>query len=107
MPSAQRWRTGASATVSGYPRGTKIGVDVGLARVGVASSPPHGLLATPVRTLKRDVKKNSDIQVLVREASERGTVEFFVGLPQSMKGTETASTAMARCYAQALAQALE
>ncbi|MFZ3416743.1 Holliday junction resolvase RuvX [Arthrobacter sp. 3Tela_A] len=65
------------------------------------------MLATPVRTLKRDAKKNSDIQVLVKEAAERGTVEFFVGLPQSMKGTETASTEMARSYAQTLAQALE
>ena len=107
MPSAQRWRTGASTKVSGYPRGTKLGVDVGLARVGVASCDPDGLLATPVRTLKRDAKKNSDIQVLVKEAAERGTVEFFVGLPQSMKGTETASTEMARSYAQTLAQALE
>ncbi|WP_312181479.1 Holliday junction resolvase RuvX, partial [Arthrobacter sp.] len=67
---------------------------------------PDALLATPVRTLKRDAKKNSDIQVLVREATERGTVQVFVGLPQSMRGTETASTEMARGYAQALAEAL-
>ena len=92
--------------MSGYPRGTKLGVDVGLARVGVASCDPDGLLATPVRTLKRDAKKNSDISVLVREAAERGTVEVFVGLPQSLKGTETSSTVMARDYAAVLAEAL-
>ena len=93
--------------MSDYPRGPKLGVDVGLARVGVASCDPDALLATPVRTLKRDAKKNSDIAVLVREASERGVVQVFVGLPQSMRGTETASTAMARDYAQALAEALD
>lgn len=33
------------------------GVDVGLARVGVAVSDPSGILATPVMTLRRDLKK--------------------------------------------------
>lgn len=92
--------------MSAYPRGRKLGVDVGLARVGVASCDPDGVLATPVRTLKRDAKKNSDVRVLVREAAEQEAVQVFVGLPQSMRGTETASTQMAREYAKVLAEAL-
>lgn len=90
-------------TASAYPRGIKLGVDVGLARVGLAVCDPGGMLATPVRTLKRDARKNSDIRVLVREAAERDAVEIFVGLPRSLSGNETASTAMAREYAEALA----
>ena len=35
-------------------RGVRIGVDVGTVRVGLASSDPDGILATPVRTLDRD-----------------------------------------------------
>ena len=91
---------------SAVPGGVKLGVDVGLVRVGLAASDPDGVLAMPVRTLKRDAKKNSDIRVVVREAAERGAVQVFVGLPRSMRGGETASTQMARDYAQALAQAL-
>ncbi|GAA3285971.1 Holliday junction resolvase RuvX [Arthrobacter citreus] len=90
-----------------YPRGVKLGVDVGLVRVGLAVSDPDGMLAMPVKTLKRDAKKNSDIRVLVREAADRSAVQIFVGLPRSMRGTETASTQMARDYAQLLAEELE
>jgi len=85
-----------------YPAGVKIGVDVGMARVGVASSDPHGMLATPVRTLRRDPKKNSDIRMLVREILERTAVQVFVGLPRSLGGGETASAQMAREYAALL-----
>ena len=90
-----------------YPRGVKLGVDVGLARVGLAVSDPDGMLAMPVRTLKRDAKKNSDIKVLAREAADRSAVQVFVGLPRSMRGTETASTQMARDYAALLLAELE
>ncbi|MFL4474189.1 Holliday junction resolvase RuvX [Paeniglutamicibacter sp. MACA_103] len=83
-----------------------LGVDVGMARVGVAASDRDGVLATPVKTLKRDVKKSSDISVLVKLAAEREAAQIFVGLPRSMSGGETASTTMARDYARDLANAL-
>lgn len=83
-----------------------LGVDVGMARVGVAASDRDGMLATPVKTLKRDVKKSSDISVLVKLAAEREAAQIFVGLPRSMSGGETASTTMARDYARDLANAL-
>lgn len=83
-----------------------LGVDVGMARVGVAASDPDGMLATPVKTLKRDAKKNSDISVLVKLSAEREVRQVFVGLPRSLSGGETASTAMARDYADELANAL-
>lgn len=95
-----------STEQSGYPAGVKLGVDVGLVRVGLASCDNGGVLATPISTLKRDPKKNSDVSVIVREAAERGAVEIFVGLPRTLRGTESASAAMARDYAALLAQRL-
>ncbi len=91
----------------GYPAGPKLGVDVGRVRVGLAGSDRDGLLATPVRTLSRDAKKNSDVRVLVQEARDRGAVEVFVGLPKNLSGRESESAEMAREYAQLLADALE
>jgi putative Holliday junction resolvase len=87
-------------------RGVRLGVDVGMARVGLAGCDPDGILATPIRTLKRDTRKDSDIKVLVREARERGAVQIFVGLPRTMKGGESESTRMARDYAGRLVRAL-
>lgn len=89
-----------------YPRGVKIGVDVGMVRVGVAASDRDGLLATPVRTLNRDTRKNRDLQLLLRNIRELAAVEVFVGLPRNLSGTESASTTMARDYAAALADLL-
>lgn len=91
---------------NGYPEGVKLGVDVGLARVGLASCDAHGVLATPVKTLKRDAKKNSDVRVIVREAQERGAVQIFVGLPKTLRGGESASAQMAREYAAVLVEQL-
>ncbi|MDQ0735043.1 Holliday junction resolvase RuvX [Arthrobacter agilis] len=82
-----------------YPRGPKLGVDVGQVRVGLAGCDRDGLLATPIRTLKRDARKNSDVRILVREAVERGAVQIVVGLPRNLSGREGASAEMARTYA--------
>ncbi|WP_262104668.1 Holliday junction resolvase RuvX [Arthrobacter sp. Marseille-P9274] len=103
------WPTGAKARnvpSAIAPAGSKLGVDVGLARVGLAGSDPAGILATPIRTLKRDAKKNSDIRLVVKEAAERSAVQVFVGLPRTMRGGESSSTQMARDYAEQLAGAL-
>ena len=89
-----------------YPRGVKIGVDVGMVRVGLAASDRDGLLATPVCTLSRDIRKNRDLRLLLRNIQELAAVEVFVGLPRNLSGTESASTAMARDYAAALVDLL-
>ena len=90
-----------------FPQGVKLGVDVGMVRVGLASCDPDGILATPVKTLSRDLKKNSDVKVVVKEAATRGAVQIFVGLPRTMKGEEKSSAEMARSYADILIAALQ
>ncbi len=104
--SSSTGSSGAGSSSPAYPRGVKLGVDVGTVRVGLACCDPDGILATPVRTLKRDTKKNTDVRLIVREARERSAVEIFVGLPRTMSGAERASAEMARSYAVLLVAAL-
>ncbi|WP_237201380.1 Holliday junction resolvase RuvX [Rothia nasimurium] len=83
-----------------------MGVDVGNARVGLALCDPDGILATPLKTLRRDLKKNSDRRVLRKLLEVNEVTEVFVGLPKTMRGGDSPSTHMAREYAQALAEEL-
>ncbi|MGO2534428.1 MAG: Holliday junction resolvase RuvX [Arthrobacter rhombi] len=80
---------------------------MGMARVGVALCDPDGVLATPLKTLKRDLKKHSDVRVLLKLVAEHEAVQVFVGLPRSLRGHETGSTQMAREYAALVAEGLQ
>lgn len=95
-----------AAVPGDYPQGVKLGVDVGTVRVGVAICDRDGILATPLRTLERNVKKNTDVRILAGLAAELSVVEIFVGLPRTLKGEEHASARMATDYAKLLASAL-
>ena len=83
--------------------GVRLGIDVGTARVGVARSDPHGMLATPVETVKRGP---GDIDRIRSIAEEFGPTEIIVGLPIALSGRETASTDDARGFARTLAGSL-
>ena len=89
-----------------YPRGIKLGVDVGTVRVGLAICDPDGILATPFKTVGRDNKKNSDVRAVVKHAAGLPAVQIFVGLPRTMKGEERASAQMAMEYAELLTSEL-
>ncbi len=82
-------------------------MDVGTVRVGVAICDRDAILATPLKTLDRNPKKNSDVRALAALAVDRGAVQIFVGLPRTMKGEEHASARMATEYAQLLADELK
>jgi len=84
--------------------GVRLGVDAGKARVGVAVCDRDGLLATPVATLSRGDRTVGELRELV---SEHAAIEVVVGLPLSMRGDDTASTADARMLADQLAAALD
>lgn len=84
--------------------GVRLGVDVGRVRVGVARSDPHGLLATPVTTLSRGDTLVDSIRQL---AIDHDALEIVVGLPLSLGGGETASTADAREVATAIAESVD
>ena len=81
--------------------GVRLGVDVGKARVGIASSDRDGLLATPVATLARQDADERSFGILVEQY---GPVEIVVGLPLSLSGADTASTTDAREFAAEVAE---
>lgn len=85
--------------MSGFRRGTRIGVDVGRARIGVSRCDPDGMLAVPVETVPRDEHSIERIRAIVAEWEP---LELVVGLPVNMRGEETASTTDARDFAAAL-----
>ncbi|MET9271803.1 Holliday junction resolvase RuvX [Kribbella sp. NPDC003557] len=66
-------------------RGVRIALDIGDARIGVASSDPHGILATPVETVRRGP---GDLDRIAALAAELEAFEIVVGLPRSLSGGE-------------------
>ncbi|MBD0419546.1 Holliday junction resolvase RuvX [Streptomyces sp. TRM S81-3] len=86
-------------------RGRRLAIDVGDARIGVASCDPDGILATPVETVPgRDLPAaHRRLRQLVEEYEP---IEVVVGLPRSLKGGEGPAAAKARGFAQELAKGI-
>ena len=66
-------------------RGVRLALDIGDARIGVASSDPHGILATPVETVHRGP---GDLDRIAALALQLEAFEIVVGLPRSLSGGE-------------------
>ncbi|NJP33838.1 Holliday junction resolvase RuvX [Micromonospora thermarum] len=92
-------------------RGVRLGVDVGQVRVGVARSDPHGVLATPLVTLARDLTAApdavpSDIAELAALVAEHEAVEVVVGLPVTLAGKQGPAAVHVKAYADRLADVI-
>jgi len=74
-------------------RGVRLALDIGDVRIGVASSDPHGILATPVETIRRGI---GDLDRIAALAAELEAVEIVVGLPRSLSGGEGPAAAKIR-----------
>lgn len=83
--------------------GVRLGIDPGDARIGVASSDPSGILATPVETVPRGA---GDLERIAAIAAELGAVLVYVGLPRSLSGGEGPAAGRVRDFAQQLADRL-
>ena len=53
--------------MEGSPSGVRLGIDPGEARIGVASSDPSGILATPVETVARGAGDLDRLAALVED----------------------------------------
>jgi putative pre-16S rRNA nuclease len=84
--------------------GVRLGIDPGDARIGVASSDPSGILATPVETVTRGEGDLDRISALVEEL---GAVRVYVGLPRSMSGREGPSAGKVRTFARNLSHRVD
>lgn len=82
--------------------GVRVGVDVGKARIGIARCDFHGMLATPVETVKRG---DGDVARIMEIVSELDAMEIVVGLPLSLSGGHTPSTDDAEAFGRLLAAA--
>ncbi|NMR20153.1 Holliday junction resolvase RuvX [Cellulomonas fimi] len=94
--------TQSGHTHTSVVRGSRLGVDHGAVRVGLAASDPDGLVATPVGTLEAA----SSLARIAAEVAERSAAVVYVGLPRHLSGAEGAAAEAARTYAGALATSI-
>jgi putative Holliday junction resolvase len=83
-------------------RGRRLGIDVGTVRIGVATSDPDGILATPVETVRRD-RTDKHVKRLARLVTDMDVVEVVVGLPRTLAERTGPSAVDAIAVADALA----
>lgn len=84
-------------------RGVRVALDVGDVRIGVASSDPHGILATPVETVRRGP---GDLDRIASLVADLEAIEVVVGLPRSLSGGEGPAAVKVREVAAAVAARL-
>ena len=68
-------------------------LDIGDVRIGVASSDPHGILATPVETVRRGP---GDLDRIASLVADLEAFEIVIGLPRSLSGGEGPAAARIR-----------
>lgn len=91
-------------------RGRRLGIDVGSVRIGVASSDPDGILATPVETVPRAKDQGpdaADIRRIVSLTDEYEAVEVVVGLPRTLRGERGKAASIAVAFATRLRRAVD
>jgi putative Holliday junction resolvase len=81
----------------------RLGIDVGDVRIGVASSDPAALLATPVETVPRG---SGDLQRITALVQELDAIEVVVGLPRLLSGRLGAAAEKASDFARQLSDVL-
>lgn len=87
------------------PPAKLIALDVGLARIGVATCDPLGIAVRPLVTIHRR-SRQEDFDQLVAIVAEEEAEAVICGLPLSMDGSESEQTKMTRTWALRLARAL-
>ena len=86
--------------------GRRLAVDVGQARVGLAVTDIHAILASPLVTVARLESTTDSVQAVISSLAEVGEVlEVYVGVPINLQGKSTLSTDDAISFAEALQEA--
>ena len=84
--------------------GRRIAFDVGKARIGVAISDFHAILATPAAHITRSANLAESVMAAKLLIEEHECVEVYVGLPVNLQNKATASTEDAVAFAKLLAE---
>ena len=82
-----------------------LALDYGSARCGCALSDPTGTIVTPIAPIERPATRRG-MTALRELVSEYGVERVVVGLPLSLRGTDTEQTRETREFARALAARL-
>ncbi len=82
-----------------------VALDVGLARIGMASCDPLGIAVRPLTVIHRR-SRQEDFERLVAVVKVEEAEAVICGLPLSMDGSESEQTKMTRTWALRLARAL-
>jgi putative Holliday junction resolvase len=86
--------------------GRRLSVDVGQARVGLAVTDIHAILASPLATVARLESTTDSVDSVIRALAEVGEIlEIYVGVPINLQGKSTPSTDDALTFAEALQEA--
>jgi len=85
--------------------GKLLALDVGLARIGVATCDPLGLAARPLQVIHRRSRRE-DFDLLAKLIKEQEAVSLIVGLPLNMDDSEGPQAQSVRKWADRLAYAL-
>ncbi|NJN81546.1 MAG: Holliday junction resolvase RuvX [Caldilineaceae bacterium] len=88
-----------------WPPGKLLALDLGLARIGVATCDPLGLAARPLTVIQRRSRRD-DFAQLARLVDEQEAVAVVCGLPLNMDGSEGQQARTTRKWAERLAYAL-
>jgi putative Holliday junction resolvase len=82
-----------------------LALDYGSARCGCALSDPTGTIVTPIEPVASPASRRG-MRELVRLVHDRGVQRVIVGLPLSLRGSDTSQTRETRAFAQQLSQRL-
>lgn len=77
----------APETLASLPKRRFLGLDVGEKTIGMAVSDMGGIIATPIKTIRR-TKFSNDIKELSSYIEKEKPVAIVVGMPVNMDGTE-------------------
>jgi len=85
--------------------GRRLAIDVGLARIGLAISDLHGILASPLGTVQASEDFAVSIPKILSHAQADGEIlEIYVGVPINLQGKSTSSTALCLLFAEELSK---
>jgi putative Holliday junction resolvase len=83
-----------------------LGLDIGDRRVGVASSDPEGILASPLTIIER-TDDSKALAAIIDIIDKQGAGRVIVGLPRSLDGTLGGQAEKVRDFAQRLAERIK
>jgi putative Holliday junction resolvase len=83
--------------------GRRLAIDVGRARIGLAVTDIHAILASPLATVQRSDSLSESTSLVLQQALDVGELlEIYVGIPVNLKGESTLSTDDSLDFAETL-----